>query len=94
MGIVRGQKGTNMFFSILSAYSTRNLDLVLDLNHNGNKRTVTLYSKKEHRCIVNSTFDSSDPARALFDSLCRKYDMNVIEELDTSEVYDFINSQY
>ena len=83
-----------MYFTLKHAYSTRNCDFIVDLDKCGNKYKVCLWDKRQHRSSTILTYDKLEDAQTAFEYLCEEYDMNVIQEADTSAAYSYIASQH
>lgn len=83
-----------MYFTIMTAINTRNLDKALDLSKSGNKYVVSIWDKAAHATRFCDECDTYTEAEALFNSIAESEGFNVVKELDTSDAYAFINSQY
>ena len=83
-----------MFFTILSARSSKNMNLLLQLEQSGNKYIVNLVDIVNHKTLYRKEMNTFNLAENTYYKLAEQYSMNLQKEVDTTEAYEYIDSQY
>lgn len=78
-----------MSYTIYYGYSTKDGNLLLTLEKNGNKYVTTLSDRSKWQPIHKSEFLKFDDANAAFDAIAKDYGINLVHEtkLDPSDLY-------
>ena len=82
-----------MSFTLRTAWTPANCNLILSLERTGNEYRVNLTDKSTWRTISESRVGSYDVALDIFSRIADKLDM-IAKDVDNSEAYAYIDSQY
>ena len=84
-----------MFFTLFEA---RNYEksLYLELNKNGNMYVAVVWKKENDEYLTVDRYENKHyaSAKAVFDLYCIRHHAKHIKEVDNSDVYAYIASQY
>ena len=81
-----------MNYTIMHGISTKNGNHLLTLEKSGNLYVVALTDKSEWRTVRKFATESYNTAEIRFYMWAEECGINLIKEVDTTDVCDFINS--
>jgi len=81
-----------MHFTVKSA--TNLSGTFVNLDKVGNRYHVVVFEQGNYRTIARHVCNTYSNANGMFEILCARYGMKTEKDVDASEAYDYIASQY